>query len=194
MLFYEPLPVSLLRQYRYCPRVVYFRELLGIPGDEPLWVSQGKQYHEKQRRLSSRRQLSRFGLTHADMAFEKMLRSESIGLQGRPDLVLVGSDELVVVEFKASLRKIKSGHKLQLAAYAMLAELHWQRPCVRGYFLTEDDLKPKQINMGSELRDAVLETRQRIEDLYALQRMPDSSASESQCGHCEYLARCNDRF
>ena len=55
-------PVNLIRQWCYCPRVVYYIELTNIPIHRPIWVKQGEDFHQLEEKLWQRRNLSRFDL------------------------------------------------------------------------------------------------------------------------------------
>ena len=59
------LPIHLIRQYLFCPRVVYFLEVLNIPKVSPVWVKEGENHHKKQAELFKRRTLTRFHLEDA---------------------------------------------------------------------------------------------------------------------------------
>jgi len=56
------IPVYLIRQYLFCPRVVYFLELLNIPKQTPIWVKEGEEFHKSISKLLKRRTLSKFGV------------------------------------------------------------------------------------------------------------------------------------
>ena len=57
------LPVSMLRQYCFCPRIPYFYIARNITPVEKEWMSQGIEEHKRQEMLSKRRNLSRFGIS-----------------------------------------------------------------------------------------------------------------------------------
>ncbi len=95
-------PVSLLRQYAFCPRIPFFYLIRNLHPPFWPWVKQGLGFHEKTQMLAKRRNLSRFGLTgeftlEADVA----LKSETLHLHGICDAVLtLVSAQMVPLEFK----------------------------------------------------------------------------------------------
>lgn len=69
-------PVSLLRQYAFCPRIPFFYLIRNLHPPFRPWVKQGLGFHEKTQMLAKRRNLSRFGLTgeftlEADVSLNK---------------------------------------------------------------------------------------------------------------------------
>lgn len=77
-------PVSLLRQYAFCPRIPFFYLIRNLHPPFRSWVKQGLGFHEKTQMLAKRRNLSRFGLTgeftlEADVA----LKSETLHFVAR---------------------------------------------------------------------------------------------------------------
>ena len=54
------IPISMLRQYCFCPRVVYYHLVRQITSSEKLWVTQGINEHTRQTMLNNRRNLSRY--------------------------------------------------------------------------------------------------------------------------------------
>ncbi len=116
------LPVSLLRQYTFCPRIPWFMETLGLNPPRPPWVRQGIDHHQRERMLQRRRRLSRYGLDEARLVEEPQLRAPELGLHGRPDALLETEDAAYPLEFKLGDSRPANGHLLQIAAYALLAE------------------------------------------------------------------------
>src|SRR3989344_8100597 len=100
------LPVHLLRQHVFCPRIPYFIEGLGITPEAPLWVQQGQDYHARQEQLSRDRTLKRFGLEHATRQFRVHLSSTRLGTHGIADALLETATEVYPVEFKTELSEV----------------------------------------------------------------------------------------
>jgi CRISPR-associated exonuclease Cas4 len=49
------LPISLIRQYCFCPRIPYFQELLKLNPKRPQWVKQGEKLHQQQQKVFKHR-------------------------------------------------------------------------------------------------------------------------------------------
>jgi CRISPR-associated exonuclease Cas4 len=190
------IPASLLRQYAFCPRIPYFQEVVRARPVEPLWVQQGRARHEREALLMKCRSLNRFGFVDADVKLEIDLASETLGLHGRADAILSKSDSVAVIEFKLSHKRPTRGELLQLTAYGMMAEEQEGRPLKKLFVLSSVHNRPKVVEVTelSTLRHSVLEVVAKLHRLFNQEVMPESSASTHQCGQCEYLLFCNDRF
>lgn len=187
------LPVHLLRQYCFCPRIPWYQEVLGLRPIRPLWVQQGENFDTRQPRLFRQRTLLRFGLQTAHREFGVSVASEQLHMHGRVDCVLKTETELFPVEIKLAGRKPDRGHILQLAAYGMLLAATYRKPVRRGFILMGKRGKSWAIEINQQLRREVCRVRDSILLVLEEARMPDSSASIAQCGQCEYLNWCNDR-
>lgn len=188
------IPISLLRQYCFCPRIPYFLEVMQLQLSEKPWMRQGVDHHQRQAMLSRRRSLSRFGIAgDARIRNDVYVRSQKLGCHGIADMLLETDSYLYVVEFKISQLKPVKGHILQVAAYAIAAEEQFQKPVAGVYILYGDKGKTFEVQLSAELRQQVAITVSRISSLLNGSSMPDSAASAEQCGQCEYLNFCADR-
>ncbi|MBK2356847.1 CRISPR-associated protein Cas4 [Francisella hispaniensis] len=185
------IPINLIRQWCFCPRVVYYQELLAIKPHKPLWVAQGEEFHKKVEHLEKRRNFSRYGLDNAIRHFNVTIKSQNYKLHGIVDWVLETDNNVYVVEYKTNPNPNSLGHKLQIAAYALLAQEYFAKPC-KTTFLTSDK-KSYEIKITDELITKLVKTVNDILNALDSGNKPDSSASDHQCIQCEYLNFCNDR-
>jgi CRISPR-associated exonuclease Cas4 len=188
------LPVHLLRQHAFCPRIPYFIEGLGITPETPLWVKQGEDYHERQERLTRDRTLRRFSLDHATRQFRVRLSSTRLSIHGIADAVLETVTEVYPVEFKTELSVAGRGQILQLMAYGMMAEEMQRKHFAAGFLLYGQKGKTRRIERTDALSSDAERVLNEIRRNLATARMPESSACAPQCGQCEYFNYCNDRF
>lgn len=188
------LPCSLLRQFLFCPRIPYFHEVLGIRPAQPLWVRQGIDWHHRQEILSRNRTLARFDLLQARRLSQVQLASEAHGLHGIADLVLLTPEEVIPVEFKQGPAPLNKGGQLQLTAYGVLAEEKFKLPFRRSFVLSGEKAKATCFPDSPERRAQLAQTVAELNRTLETPLLPDSSASVPQCGQCEFLAHCNDRF
>ncbi len=189
----ETWPVNLLRQMLFCPRIPWFREVLGLAAPSQPWMRQGERFQEVMEQRLERRVLARFGLDDAAWHKRPFLRSPALGLHGIADLALVGTDRVAVVEIKLGSGGVRRGERLQLAAYGLMAEAHFALPC-REVFLLFGERGFERITLGDALRKEVRAAAGRLCAIMAAQRVPDSPATAAQCTQCEHLNACNDRF
>src|SRR5579871_2957958 len=131
------LEVTDLKQWTYCPRIVFYRYCL--PKIRPVTYSMeaGILAHEVAAALEERRSLRAYGLTEGEREFDVALRSERLGLSGRIDLVIrcatPTGPEAIVVDYKLSERDAGPHFKLQLAAYGLMLEEAWGLPVRRAF-------------------------------------------------------------
>lgn len=188
------LPCSLLRQFLFCPRIPYYSEVLSLHPPQPLWVKQGIDWHHRQELLMRNRTLDRYGLQQARRCFQCPLASESMAIHGIADLVLIAESEVIPVEFKQAPGRLNRGGQIQLTAYGMLAEQRFGLPFKRAFVIRGERAKIECFPYTPEHRamfDSALAGLRLALDSPIL---PDSPASLPQCGQCEYLNHCNDRF
>ena len=188
------LPVHLIRQHIFCPRIPYFLEVLGIRPDVPLWVAQGKGYHDRQERLSKNRTLKRFGFDSAARQFRVNLESSALGLHGIADAVLETADRIYPVEFKTELAETGRGQVLQLLAYGLMAEEKYGKTFEQGFLLYGEKGRTRKVIRHPKNEAALRKTVAALRANLTTPRMPESPASVHQCGQCEFFNYCNDRF
>ncbi len=111
--------VSDLKQYAYCPRVVYYRYRFPDFRPETYKMEAGRVAHRQVMKRWKRR-LPR-GLPAGEVRWEVPLYSPERRLAGRVDLLILTEDEAIVVDFKQG-RRVRPNWKDQLAAYALLVE------------------------------------------------------------------------
>ena len=187
------LPVHLIRQYLFCPRVVYFLELLNIPKVVPIWVDEGSFHHDKQTFLINRRTLQKFDLLSAKKSFNVHLKSESLHIHGQVDGLLESEEEIYPIEIKLSGKPTFS-HQMQLCAYGLALSEQSGKKFEKGFLVYGEKGKTYAILCDDEKREKVKELIKKIITILESQKMPNSSASEYQCSQCEFLNYCNDRF
>jgi len=190
--------VTDLKQWIYCPRVLYYRYCL--PEVRPITdlMRAGIGSHSDEVGREERRSLRTYGISVGERAFDLGLRSVALGLRGRLDLAIAVPDratlgaEAIVVEYKDSEKSAGPHFKLQLAAYALLLEEAWGLPVRRGFIYSIPLRTAEIITITPALRQKV---RQTIADMRAAivgEQMPDAPASRRPCVSCEFRRFCND--
>lgn len=186
-------PASLIRQHHFCPRIPFFNEVRRInPSDRP-WQEQGVTYHKRQKMLSKRRNLSRYGLDNGELKFDVHLHCPGIGCHGIADGIIFTEDQLAIIEFKISGQKPQKGQILQAGAYGIMAESQFHKPCKYIFVLMGNRGKTFRFTLDTKLRNDVLTSLEAIQDNLNQPLLPHSPATDLQCGQCEYLNFCGDR-
>jgi CRISPR-associated exonuclease Cas4 len=186
------IPINIIREWCFCPRVVYYQELLKINAHKPLWVKQGEDSHSKISHLEKRRSFHRYGLDAATRHFNVSLKSNNYGFHGIADWILETDDQIYIVEYKINPNPNSLGHKLQIIAYAMLAEELYSKPCRISFLVSQK--KSYEIMITEDLKEKVLLTVANIQTMLINANKPNSSATNIQCIQCQYLNFCNDRL
>lgn len=188
------LPIHLIRQYLFCPRVVYFLEVLNIPKASPVWVREGSEHHKKEAELFKRRTLARFHLEDAKLKTNVHLAHSSFDFYGVCDVLIVADDSVYPVEIKLHGNKPTKSQKMQLVAYGMLAEAIHNKKFDMGFVLFEKNGKTVPIKVTDDDKKEVKKIVSEIIRMIEVGRLPYSSANDGKCTQCEFLNYCNDRF
>ncbi|MCZ7668794.1 MAG: CRISPR-associated protein Cas4 [Chloroflexi bacterium] len=124
-----------LKQYVYCPRILYFHTVL--PAVRPLTykMEAGINAHTQEEGREKRRSLKSYGLTTGERSFNVPLYDAESGLSGELDMLIETETELIPVDYKQS-KKPGKHFKMQLAAYGrLLAQTHPSGKSVKRGFL-----------------------------------------------------------
>ncbi len=190
------LEVTDLKQWTYCPRVVFYR--YSLPRIRPITYSMeaGILEHAEMASREERRSLRAYGLAEGERFFDVALRSERLHLSGRIDLVIrVQTDqgpEGIVVDYKLSERQAEAHFKVQLAAYALMLEEAWGIPVQRAFLYHIPQRKAEVIPITPALRRKVEATIEAIQVTIAGEAMPGPPARLGPCIACEFRRFCND--
>lgn len=183
-----------LRQFAYCPRIVFFQSVLGIKPPPTFPMEQGTReqiaYDDRQKR----HRLARIGLADARRHLRLTMRSERLGLVGKVDLLLEGATRVAPVEVKFSERPPGPGYILQLVAYALLAEEHFQKPSPAGFFYYLPSKKWLEVQISETRRRQCVAAIHAVRQILQCPDLPQATPRRERCPPCEYLRFCGDRW
>jgi CRISPR-associated exonuclease Cas4 len=189
------IPVNLIRQYHFCPRIVYFNLLTNIHPVYPRHVSQGEAYHHIQEKLSRHRKFKKLNVDFDKVITGQYIEDDVLGIVGKIDLALLSKTEVIPIEFKQRYtHKPVWGHVLQLYGYGHLLSKYYGRNCERAFVIYEQNIKLHPIKMNDTIKNKFLETLAQIKQIEHSGIFPNSSASVEKCSQCEYLNFCDDRI
>ncbi|MBC7084465.1 MAG: CRISPR-associated protein Cas4 [Firmicutes bacterium] len=187
------LRVTDVKQFVYCPRIVYFTYLMPIEKKVTRKMEYGKEEHVQLDRLEKRRTFRAYGLTDdAERRFHVHLRSERLALSGVLDMLLVQRDTYYPVEFKYTRRRPELNHKYQLMACAMLLEDTVAKPVRAGFVYVTEDRTAYPVEFTQNMRDFVRATLTSIRDMIRYEKMPPPTRQRRKCVDCEFRRFCND--
>lgn len=189
----ESVPVSLLRQWAFCPRIPFIREVLGQHNTPPRWVGQGLDFDLLQQQLARDRRFRSFRLESYRPLRNVALSNPSLGLHGYADLVLLGDVDLIIGDYKLEAGPVRRGTRLQLAAYGLLAESEFRRPARGLMVISGKPMRVQWLDMNDALRSETLAAVDALAQVLNHPHMPASDAGPAKCSVCEHLNLCNDR-
>lgn len=188
----ELLKASLIRQFVFCPRIFYFYNFCDITPKYPKHVDFGNNFHKKQDELFKSRTFAKLGLSEYKAYKNQYLEDEE--LCGVCDMLFVGVDEVVVLEFKQSDNlNLSNGAKMQLLAYAKMASKTYAKPCKRVILCSSNHLKHKVFNVFPNDFARLKRVVKDMKNLLDNGVFPNSSASLNACNQCEFFNYCDDR-
>lgn len=184
--------VSDLRQYLYCPRIIYYHYCLPQIRPVTYKMTAGKEAQESEEQREQRRSLRTYGLADGERYFNLDVESEAWELRGRLDLAIRRAAEAIPVEYKDSPGRAGPHVTLQLAAYGMLLETLWQLPAQRGFIYFIPARRAREITLTPDLRAQVHSVVEAINAIIRTESMPPPPAQRAKCASCEFRRFCND--
>ena len=186
------LTVSNIKQYLYCPRLLFYTYCLPVPRPVTYKMEEGKEEHVHAAELEERRSLRAYDLQQGERFFNVTLHSPTLRLSGVLDMLILTTAEAIPVEYKNTYRKPGRNHFHQLAAYAMLAEETWQHPVQRGFFYLIPKRRAHMVSIKQAWKQRVLHSLQGIREMVATECMPAPTRQRGRCVDCEYRLYCAD--
>lgn len=186
------LEVTDLKQWAYCPRVVYYRYCLPLLCPATVKMEISHEVHRQEQKREERRSLAGYGLEEGQRHFDVRLVSDALGLSGRVDVVIERAEEVIPVDYKASTRRPGGHWRLQLAAYGALCEEFFGKPARRGFLYLIPLRRAEEVALSTALRRRMERAVREIRRMIDTESMPAAARSRARCVECEYRRFCND--
>lgn len=183
--------VTDLKQFGYCPRILYYQTCLPDVRPVTLKMTLGIERHEDEQKRSLRRTMKLDGLETAQRQFDVPLQSTRLGLSGKLDELIQHNGDFIPVDYKLA-RKDSPHFRLQLAAYALLVEEQYSASVKYGLLYLIQARQTVRIPITSQLRQKVLEALNRMRQIVETESMPVPPESRRPCVDCEFRRFCND--
>jgi CRISPR-associated exonuclease Cas4 len=185
--------VTDLKQFAYCPRVVYYSYCLPLIRPTTYKMQAGQEAHQAEKGREQRRSLRVYGLKEGERIFDLWLESQELGLRGRVDMaVRIGDREAIPVEYKDSPGRAGSHLERQLAAYGLMLEETWGLPVKRGFLYFIPQRRSKEVPLTAKLFEQVRETVEAMRRMVEREAMPPPTRQRRKCVACEFRRFCND--
>lgn len=186
------LTVTDLKQFDYCPRVVFYERCLPHIRPRTYKMDVGRDAHEDEPKRASRRNLSAYDLPEGNRQFDMLLQSERLGLTGLLDEVIVTAEgKFFPVDYKLA-KHASPNHRLQLAAYGLLLEDGGAPLVETGYIYLIGQRKAMVVNLTGKLKQAVIEQLNALRHMIEREQMPEPTSVRARCSSCEFRRFCND--
>ncbi len=187
-----PLTVTDVRQYFYCPRIVFYRLCQPLKRPVTYKMLEWKLAQDRTADLEHRRSLASYGLADGERRFDVDLTSERLGLRGKLDMLIVRDHEAIPVEFKNTTRRPARNHGYQLAAYALLISEHMRQDVRRGFLYLIPQAEAVEVTITAAMKANVVRALEAMRVMVACEAQPDPTAHYERCVECEYRRFCGD--
>lgn len=196
-----PLAVSDVRQWTFCPRVLWHRRVMPHRVHETAKMALGRDAQTALEGLEKRRTARRYGLAIAERRFNVMVASRRLGVRGFCDAVLEvpvkegAPRRLYPVEVKRTEGGASAHHVVQLAGYAMLLEEQEgleEGSVDRGFLVLLPSGRLVPVELGQPQRAAFTRALADIRAMLTTERFPEPTKHRGFCPQCEYVRFCGD--
>jgi CRISPR-associated exonuclease Cas4 len=191
----EIIPVTDIKQYHFCPRIIYFTKVLGVEEKTTDSEEAGKEahgeFHRKERRRTTLLGGKKIKVEQKWTALQ--LKSEKMGLEGMVDMAVRTPEGYAIVEYKSMTapKRVLPGHLYQAAAYAMLVEEAFTTNIRKLYVYYEKSDKIFEIPLTDSIKRHVLWTIRQIRTIIQKEKLPITRASR-KCPSCGYRWICKE--
>lgn len=180
----EPINVSALNQYTYCPRrcgLIYLESEFS----DNIHTARGNAEHERVDHVGW--VTTREG---ARAEYALPIWSDRLGLVGKCDVVEFWPDGgIYPVEYKHGARKKRLNDDLQLAAQALCLEEMTGKPVIQGAIYHHTSRRRREVAITPELRQRVEDTVAAIHAMLASGKLPQAM-NDARCKECSLNEIC----
>lgn len=188
-----PFRVTDLKQWTYCPRVLYYHMCLPKVRPVTYKMEAGKDAGLAEEGRETRRSLKAYGLKEGRREFEVPLLSSTLGLRGKPDMViwLDEAHEVVPVDYKLS-DTAGEHFKLQIAAYGVMLEEISGYTAKRGFLYSIPKRKAEEVKIDKRAREKLQSALNEMHRILRYELIPEPTPNRNKCLACEFRRFCND--
>jgi CRISPR-associated exonuclease Cas4 len=189
-----PLRVNDLKQYEYCPRIVFYNTVMPVDRKVTVKMERGKEEELRLDALEKRRNLRRYQLGSGQRHFHFWLDSVALGLSGKLDLLIVSPKGYFPVDFKYTRGRPHRNHIFQLAGYALLLEENFRTQVEAGFIYLVPTQEVVTIELNERLRKKTFYMLGEIRSMIREGILPAPTPVRARCEDCEFRNYCGDIF
>ena len=178
----EPVPLSALQHYIYCPRqcaLIHLEQTF----DENLYTLRGHRAHERADEPTSEL------IDGVRIERALPLYSRQHGLTGKADVVEFRDGAPYPVEYKVGSRRAKDADDVQLCAQALCLEEMFEMDILEGSLFYDRSKRRRVVSFDDSLRELTVQTAHAVRDLYAAAKLPEPVA-DTRCDKCSLIDAC----
>ncbi len=192
----EPMPLRVndLKQYEYCPRIVFYNTVMPLDRKITFKMQRGTEAEFHLDALEKRRSLRRYKLKEGERRFHVWLHSERLGLSGKMDMLVVSPEGYFPVDFKYTRGRPHRNHVSQLAGYAVLLEDLYDTHVETGFIYLAPVGELVAIRITEELKQEVGTRLAQIRQMVREELLPPPTPVRARCVECEFRNYCGDIF
>lgn len=179
----DPVPISALQHWTYCPRQCGFIHLEQVFTDN-VYTMRGNAVHKLVDEPGYEMK--------AGVRVERSLPlwNDKVGLIGKADLVEFHPDGTVFpVEFKHGPKRKHTHDDIQLAAQAMCLESMLGLPVAKGAIYHATSRRRREVEIDAGLRQLVRNTADAIRHMLAAGKLPPP-VNDERCAQCSLKESC----
>ncbi len=181
-----------LKQWAYCQRIPFYHHVLPVRPSPTYKMSRGKDIQGAVEALERRRGFRGYGMRDGERRFGLWLHSEHLGLSGKLDLLILTPDACYPVDFKDTRGGPRRNHRLQLAAYALLAEEAFERPAPDAFIYLVPEKRIVAIGLTEADRDEARHALMSMRRMIDREELPPPTNVRARCAACEFQNYCGD--
>ena len=185
---------SIVMEYLYCPRFIYYMLYLKISQKEEnrYKVQIGRNIHKKKTRINKEYLRKKIGVK--EKLLDKKIFSEKHKIHGIVDEILFlddGSAAPLDYKFAKYKNRIYKTHKYQAAMYGLMIEDKYNVNVDKAFIVfIRSKNKLIEINLNDKVYNRVKEVRDDIISIIQKGIYPDSTNYKSRCQDCTYRNIC----
>jgi CRISPR-associated exonuclease Cas4 len=182
----DPIPISALQHWSYCPRQCALIHVEQVFADN-VYTARGNAVHA----LVDEPGAERKGTVRIERAMP--LWCDSLGLIGKADLVeFDASGNAYPVEYKHGPRRQKQHDDLQLAAQALCLEEMTGKPVAEGAIYHFSSRRRREVAITPALRGLVAQATGEVRAIMASAQLP-VPVNDARCRHCSLNEICQPK-
>ena len=188
------LRVNDLKQFEYCPRIVFYNTVMPVERKTTVKMDRGKEEELRLDSLETRRSLKRYDLDSGERRLHVWLESAALGLTGKLDLLIISQKGYFPVDFKYTRGRPHRNHLFQLAGYALLVEEAFRTHVSSAFVYLVPIQQVVALALSDDLKQQTLDRLGQMRTMIREGILPAPTPIRARCEECEFRNYCGDIF